>query len=160
MSNNTKTLDSSKCPVNVQYVTKNSRFHVKLHVIIRFVEHRCKCPICDKPIDFLIPTLENKSHHNPKILSKIHAYNTMFGPISKFPFFFLYHVLFRDLLTNNVSPTILLNAGFFISIIMNLAYMLSPLREIFGINMVWLLWLFWLSDTAAVYKSELCIRHG
>ncbi|XP_058765930.1 uncharacterized protein LOC131639451 [Vicia villosa] len=121
---------------------------------------RCKCPICDKPVDFLIPTLKNKSRQNPQVLAKIHAYNHMFGPISNFPFFFLYHVLFRDLLTNNVSSTILLNAGFFISFTMNLAYMLSPLREKFGIIIVYLLWLIWLSRTASVYKSELCIRHG
>ncbi|CAL5191832.1 unnamed protein product [Lathyrus oleraceus] len=121
---------------------------------------RCECPICDKPINLLIPTDVNKSRHNPEVLSKIHAYNHTFGPISNIPIFFLYHVLFRDLLLNNVSPTIYFNARFFIGIIMMFVYMYSPLREVFGTRILPLFGLLWIPHTASIYKSELCIRHG
>ncbi|XP_058765929.1 uncharacterized protein LOC131639450 [Vicia villosa] len=123
--------------------------------------HRCHCPICDEPINLLIPTLDINSRHNPEVLSKINAYNHMFGLTSNIPFCFLYLFLIRDVLTNKVSPTTFFNARFFISIIMLYAYyMYFPWREIFGTRILSpLVGLFWMPHTVSVYKSKLCNRY-
>ncbi|BAT73487.1 hypothetical protein VIGAN_01097600 [Vigna angularis var. angularis] len=79
----------------------------------------CKCPLCRRPITLLIPTEHSLSQrHDPEvaqILSKIHAYNRVFGGqsssffkrVQDFPF--LLHRLLREFL--NPQRSLLCVAG-------------------------------------------------
>ncbi|XP_027903230.1 E3 ubiquitin-protein ligase RNF170 isoform X1 [Vigna unguiculata] len=86
----------------------------------------CKCPLCRRPITLLVPTEHSLSHrHDPEvahILSKIHAYNRVFGgqPSSLFQRVqdlpFLLHRLLREFLNPQRSLPLVIRARVFVAV--------------------------------------------
>ncbi|KAG2372175.1 uncharacterized protein HKW66_Vig0209570 [Vigna angularis] len=137
----------------------------------------CKCPLCRRPITLLIPTEHSLSQrHDPEvaqILSKIHAYNRVFGgqPSSFFQRVqdlpFLLHRLLREFLNPQRSLPLVIRARVFVAMIASVVYILSPIdlipEAILGIVGLLddvLIGLICFLHVAALYRSVLYLRHA
>ncbi|XP_027903240.1 E3 ubiquitin-protein ligase RNF170 isoform X2 [Vigna unguiculata] len=137
----------------------------------------CKCPLCRRPITLLVPTEHSLSHrHDPEvahILSKIHAYNRVFGgqPSSLFQRVqdlpFLLHRLLREFLNPQRSLPLVIRARVFVAMIASVVYILSPIDlipeamlGIVGLLDDVLIGLICFLHVAAIYRSVLYLRHA
>lgn len=142
----------------------------------------CKCPHCHRPVTLLVPTEKNynydddgnKYFHDPEVLIGIQTYNTIFGDQSKAPITqrlfdlpFLVRRLFKDFIHPDTSLPFLFRARVFITMILIVTYIFSPIdiipEGIFGkVGLLddLLITLIFFLHVAALYRSILCIRHG
>ncbi|WVZ01187.1 hypothetical protein V8G54_027256 [Vigna mungo] len=157
-------------------------FHFAANCIMLVWQHAsgtssCKCPLCRRPITLLIPTEHSLSQrHDPEvaqILSKIHAYNRVFGgqPSSFFQRVqdlpFLLHRLLREFLNPQRSLPLVIRARVFVAMIASVVYILSPIdlipEAILGIVGLLddvLIGLICFLHVAALYRSVLYLRHA
>jgi RING finger protein 170 len=141
----------------------------------------CKCPQCHRPITLLVPTENNnyydygnKYRHDPEVLIGIQTYNCIFSDQSKAPITqrlldlpFLLRTLFKDFVEPNTSLPFLFRARVFVTMILIVIYILSPIdiisEGIFGIVGLLddlIITLIFFLHVAALYRSILCLRHG
>jgi RING finger protein 170 len=80
----------------------------------------CKCPLCRRPINLLVPTNNND---DPQTMSDIQTYNRVFGQQSNAPITqrildlpFLLRRLFRDFVNPNTSLPLVIRARVFFTV--------------------------------------------
>ncbi|XP_074279573.1 uncharacterized protein LOC141604911 [Silene latifolia] len=137
----------------------------------------CRCPLCRRPIDLLIPTeASTRLRDNPEVASvigRLETYNRMFGEQSggliqrlrDLPF--LLRRLKRDLLDPQRSLPLVIKARVYLAMFLSAIYLLSPIdiipEGILGViglidDLIILLICF--LHVAAIYRSVLVFRHG
>ncbi|XP_058782739.1 uncharacterized protein LOC131657349 [Vicia villosa] len=134
----------------------------------------CKCPLCRRPINLLVPTNEINNEDSQQILSEIQIYNRTFGRQSDAPIAqrildlpFLLRRLFRDFVNPDNSLPVVIKARIFLSMILSVIYIVSPIdiipEGIFGVIGFLddaLVALIFFLHAAAIYRSVLYLRHG
>ncbi|CAL5187293.1 unnamed protein product [Lathyrus oleraceus] len=133
----------------------------------------CKCPLCRRPITLLVPT-NDMNNDSPQILSEIQIYNRTFGQQSNAPIAqrildlpFLLKRLFRDFVNPNNSLPLVIRARVFLSMILSVIYIFSPIDIIpegilgvVGLLDDVLIALIFFLHVATLYRSVLYNRHG
>ncbi|WJX30397.1 RING-type E3 ubiquitin transferase [Trifolium repens] len=133
----------------------------------------CKCPLCRRPINLLVPT-NNNNNDDPQTMSEIQTYNRVFGQQSNAPITqrildlpFLLRRLFRDFVNPNTSLPLVIRARVFITMILSVIYIFSPIDiipegilGIIGLLDDVLIALIFFLHVAALYRSVLYLRHG
>lgn len=83
----------------------------------------CKCPLCRRPINILVPTNDINNEDSQQILSEIQIYNRTFGLQSDAPIAqrildlpFLLRRLFRDFVFSDNSLPLVLKARIYLSV--------------------------------------------
>ncbi|KAL2893499.1 hypothetical protein RDABS01_009408, partial [Bienertia sinuspersici] len=137
----------------------------------------CRCPLCRRPINLLIPTDDfRQQRDNPEIaniLSRLEVYNRQFGERSNdlvqrlrdLPF--LLRRLSRDMLDPQRSLPIVIKTRVYLAVILSVIYLVSPvdiipegILGVFGLLDDLILLLICLLYVAAIYRSVLVSRHG
>ncbi|CAI8595755.1 unnamed protein product [Vicia faba] len=137
----------------------------------------CKCPLCRRPINLLVPTHPTdhiNSDDSNRILSQIQIYNRTFGRQEDAPIAqrildlpFLLRRLFRDFVNPNNSLPLVVRARVFLSMIVSVIYIFSPIDIIpegilgvVGLLDDVLIALIFFLYVATLYRSVLYRRHG
>ncbi|GMH31334.1 hypothetical protein Nepgr_033177 [Nepenthes gracilis] len=137
----------------------------------------CKCPLCRRPINLLIPTEASlQQRHIPDvrlIIGQIEAYNRSFGGratgiiqrLRDLPF--LLRRLLHDLIDPRRSLPLVIKARVYLATILSAVYFLSPVDIIpegvlglIGFLDDLIILLMCALYVAAVYRSVLVFRHG
>ncbi|KAK9713692.1 hypothetical protein RND81_06G044900 [Saponaria officinalis] len=137
----------------------------------------CRCPLCRRPIDLLIPTEASmRQRVNPEvgnIIARLESYNRLYGERSSgliqrlrdLPF--LLRRLLRDLLDPQRSLPLVIKARVYVAIFLSVIYLLCPvdiipegILGVIGLLDDLIILLICFLHVAAIYRSVLVFRHG
>ncbi|KMT20169.1 hypothetical protein BVRB_1g001790 [Beta vulgaris subsp. vulgaris] len=152
------------------------------HCILQLWDHGstllpCRCPLCRRPINLLIPTEASMQQRvNPEvanIIGRLELYNRRYGERSNnlnqrlrdLPF--LLRRLLRDLLDPQRSLPFVIKARVYLAMFLSFLYLLSPVDIIpegivgvIGLLDDMIIVLICMLHVAAIYRSTLVNRHG